>query len=126
MRIEIARPYPFHARHQPGVDHAHVLWISIAGEVGDDGMVLEFGAMDKIVLPIVGLVKGRDMESLHERCSTWEASRVSRFPTVENLLVWFARRLELLASARPGGQIVVTRLVLEEDGAARAVWERAA
>lgn len=125
--IEISRRYRFTVRHSDElgqrVEHDCRLTICLATDiVPDDGVVVEFGALDKMVAPIIALVRDVSLETLTKRCSTRAAADVSAQPTVERLVEWFAFRLALLASARPGHKIMLSRLTLYEDDAWGATW----
>lgn len=95
------------------VTHKCVLKIRIWGEVARDGTVARYEAIDATVKPILKLVDGRDLNSLHERCSTTEAQNVSDLPTLELLAEWFKVRLPLLNSVRSPGADLPTALRLE-------------
>lgn len=128
--ITLIREFAFTAKHE-NIDHDHVLRIHLEGEPDKHGRLLDFAAFDKIVQPIIALVSGKNLETLYERCSMWEAMNVALNPTCENLVIWFSRRLELLKSARVAkndgqlGEVTplrLARLELKENARTWVEW----
>ena len=102
--------------------HRYVMEIELEGTPGEDGMLVEYGAIDATVKPIVALVDHYDLNTLDQRCSTPEAAAVAKNPTVELLLVWFLTRLGLLASVRPATVSRLSSIQIGEDSRTGVRW----
>jgi 6-pyruvoyltetrahydropterin/6-carboxytetrahydropterin synthase len=105
--------------------HRYVLTIGISGEPGADGMLIEYANLDRVVKPIVDAVDHHCLNEisgvargLSARCSTKAAAAVQENPTVENLLAWFADRLQFLRE--PRWRLCSIRL--EEDSQSSVEW----
>lgn len=126
-RVTIRRVYYAEAAHRltAGVPeghkcrrlhgHRYVVTVAVSGVVQDDGMVVEYADLDRVVRPIIKCVDHHDLNTLSERCSTAEAARVSQNPTVELLAQWLGVRLALLASARQGAGCRFDGVDVQED-----------
>jgi 6-pyruvoyltetrahydropterin/6-carboxytetrahydropterin synthase len=104
--------------------HRYQLTIYVEGLLGPaPGMLIEYGDLDRVVVPVLKLLDHHDANTLAERCSTAEATWVSENPTVEMLALWLAARLErLVGSAAVGKTLKLARIELQEDARAGAVW----
>lgn len=134
MIIELTRRYTAECAHRltAGVPeghmcrrlhgHMYVIEISVAGEVAPDGMLAEYGLIDRIVKPVVGLINHHDLNTLDARCSTPAARAVAENPTVELLLHWLVERSRLLGSARPGFVERLSCIRIQEDPDSWVTW----
>jgi 6-pyruvoyltetrahydropterin/6-carboxytetrahydropterin synthase len=63
--------------------HNYKLWVLIEGEVGDDGMLIDFFQIDKVVAPLVKQVDHYELNGI----------RGLENPTAELISLWFARKI---------------------------------
>lgn len=105
--------------------HRYILTITIEGVPDKHGFLIEYADLDAIVKPIIQMVDHQDLNTLSERCSTTEAADVADNPTVERIIVWMARRMALLSSARQEQGFRLARLHLEESSRSSVTWEPA-
>lgn len=135
MRLTIRRKYEMEVAHRltAGVPenhrcrrlhgHRYVLTLDVSGEIADDGMVIEYGHIDAIVMPLVKHLDHHDANTLRERCTTRDAEAVSQNPTVELMVAWFVARLGLINSGRAGTLLRLERVELQEDSRSSAFWQ---
>lgn len=97
--------------------HRYVIRVSLTGEVGSDGMILEYARLDAIVQIPLGLIDHSDLNTLHERDE--KGASVAENPTVERLIVWFA---DVLQRVVRGTRIKVARVSIEEDARSVVEW----
>jgi 6-pyruvoyltetrahydropterin/6-carboxytetrahydropterin synthase len=103
--------------------HSYQLTVWVGGQVDEDGFLIEYADLDKIIRPLWLMVDHHDLNTLLERCSTDEAALVSLNPTIERLVAWWARRLEgLVRSAAQGRPLFLKRLLLREDSRSSMEW----
>jgi 6-pyruvoyltetrahydropterin/6-carboxytetrahydropterin synthase len=104
--------------------HCYHIEIKISGFLDADGMLVEYGDLDKIVRPIWLLADHQCINGINTRCSTPEAVALSQNPTVERLVLWLTQRLQLLASAKQEQSMRLESVTIREDPRSRAVWQR--
>jgi 6-pyruvoyltetrahydropterin/6-carboxytetrahydropterin synthase len=92
--------------------HRYILTITLSGGLDTAGMLVEYDAMDALVMPVIGLLDHQHANTLSERCQTREATAVSANPTVERMVLWLHARLPT-AGWPPGTK--VERIELCED-----------
>lgn len=103
--------------------HRYVLEVEIEGPLDDDGILIEYGDIDRVVVPILKHVDHHSLNTLRERCSTREAELVSTNPTAERLVEWLSVRLDLLSSTGAAGKKArLSSLRLEEDSRSAVAW----
>ena len=133
--VRIRRSYEMHAAHHltAGVPaghkcrrlhgHTYKLTIDIAGRADEAGLLLDFHALDVIVRPLILHVDHHHLNTLHERCTTIEASEVAANPTAERLCAWFVHRLRgIVASARLNDPLKLIRVEIAEDSRSSVIW----
>lgn len=132
--ITLRRRYDIEAAHRltAGVPEKHkcrrlhghryevTIWIS--GEPDDNGMLVEYDDLDRVVIPVLKHVDHHDLNTLSERCSSPQAALVSQNPTVERLVDWLAFRLALVASIVQERRMHLDRVCIAEDRDSAAEW----
>ena len=117
-----------HEKHKCRRVHGHryELEIWVAGELGDDGMLVEYDDLDRVILPVLRLLDHYSANTLAERCTTKEAEAVTANPTVERLGRWLVARLSgIVASAVSGRRLKLAELRLGEDRDSGYRWAQA-
>lgn len=137
MAILITRNYDIEASHHltAGVaetdderrDHSHryQVKVQVAGPLDDSGLVVEFTALDKVILPVLRLASHHGgLNTLNDRCSTAAAALVAANPTTERLAAWLGERLSgIVASASGDGRhLRLAGVTVEQDGRGAAHW----
>lgn len=106
--------------------HRYELTIWVSGQLGADGMLVEYDDLDRVILPILKKLDHHDANTLNTRCSTSEAAAVAFNPTAERLALWLGARLAgLVASCVPDRKLRLDRLMLQEDAQSGAEWSPA-
>ena len=104
--------------------HRYELRIVVSGELDEHGVLIEYGDLDTVILPVLRLADHHSLNTMTERCSTPEAAELAANPTVERFAAWLGTRLEgLIRSARGAGRLRLSRLELAEDSRSGAIWE---
>jgi 6-pyruvoyl-tetrahydropterin synthase len=106
--------------------HRYRMWITVAGGLDADGMVIEYGILDKIVKPIWALCDHHDLNTLDQRCSARPAKDVAANPTVERFVHWWVFRIQSLIRSSRQGELRLERLRIEEDSESCCEWAAAA
>jgi 6-pyruvoyltetrahydropterin/6-carboxytetrahydropterin synthase len=110
--VRLTRIYTFSAGHSlPSLPEGHKcrrphghnyrLEITVQGEVGADGLLLEAGAMDVIVAPVLKRLDHYTINDLGETLTTAAGHAVIANPTCERIAEYFYEALAVLKYACP-------------------------
>jgi 6-pyruvoyltetrahydropterin/6-carboxytetrahydropterin synthase len=119
----LSRGVPEHHKCRRLHGHRYEVAVSVGGEPDDDGILIEYDALDRVIWPVFRLVDHHCLNDLAERCSTSAAALVSDNPTVERLVAWMATRLDgIVASSVAGRRLALREIRVDEDRLSAAVW----
>jgi 6-pyruvoyltetrahydropterin/6-carboxytetrahydropterin synthase len=124
--MRLTRIYTFSAGHSlPSLPEGHKcrrphghnyrVEVTVQGEVGADGLLLEAGAMDVIVAPVLKRLDHYTLNDLGATLTTEPGQRLVASPTCENLAAYLYDALQLLAYACPPRTLTHSIRVWETD-----------